>query len=733
MAWNELVAKRGRGTKVFQDSVDPARYSLDSQAGTVWHYGDDFANEVDLTPQRVLASGHDGWRVTNNGWHYFLGQPNGLADGFVGFGGRQGDKWLLFRLARVGYIHWPTRAWDDIGGEPDYDRANLSQQTNETTVPTTGETIPVEAVATWSDLWNTPGGGALDVSWKINGNGLKEEVTINQAARTWIGANRPPSTPASETYFSFVFRLGSAPDVNNIEMDLSYLPRWLKDGVLQNTEGDFDDDDGTQPIEVRNALDEFLFLLPIDEAYVEEIDGEGEITRTSINLRKRIYKDGSDYYLLVGAKVTDLAGMPAGDLVFDPTVDYQVGASEDDGGELVSGNVDIDDVSVCVDAVGEIYGARWTGVTIPAGATINSAYVDGKISNAAHDEPYVTVDFEDGIAPAVFVAGSGTFTISGRTGTTATVNYGDGTAINANLDDWLSAVGGGEQIVVTSIIQELQASYDYSGGEPMLCRIAARGTGAEDLGLYFYDNAAADAAKLHIDYTAGGGVDITVPVGVLEITGYAPAVTTTAHVDIEIPVAALEITGYAPVVTTTAHVDIEVPAGVLEITGYAPVVTTTAHVDIEIPVGVLEITGYAPTVTATAHIDIEVPVGVLEIAGYAPVVTVSAHIDIEVPTGAIEIEGFAPTVTVTGSVDVEVPTGALVVTGYAPTVTTTGGVDVEVPVASIVLTGYAPIVTTLVGTVEIELWNRAASLHLNERTPELVVGLRKTELVLEEK
>ena len=91
MAWIEQVDKRGRGTKVFQDDVDPLKGSLDSQAGTAWHYEGTpesgvFDAQVDLTPERVLAGGHDGWRVTNNGWHYFLGQPNGLADGFVGFG-----------------------------------------------------------------------------------------------------------------------------------------------------------------------------------------------------------------------------------------------------------------------------------------------------------------------------------------------------------------------------------------------------------------------------------------------------------------------------------------------------------------------------------------------------------------------------------------------------------------------------------------------------------------------
>ena len=184
-------------------------------------------------------------------------------------------------------------------------------------------------------------------------------------------------------------------------------------------------------------------------------------------------------------------------------------------------------------------------------------------------------------------------------------------------------------------------------------------------------------------------------------------------------------------VAAVGGVDITVPVAALEITGYAPTVATP--VNVTVPVGVLEIIGYAPVVTTTANVDIEIPTGSLEIAGYAPIVTITGNIDIEVPIGVLEIEGYAPTIIITANIDIEVPTGALEITGYVPMVTTTGSVDITVPVASLVLTGYAPTVTTFAGTVELFLWNRAASLQLNERTPELVVGERTTELVLEEK
>ena len=767
MAWNEIVDKRGRGTKVFQDSVDPAKHSLDSRAGTAWHYqsipdSGVYDAEVDLTPERVLAGGHDGWRITQNGWHHFLGRPSGLADGFVGFGGRQGDRWFLFRLARAGYLHWPTRAWQDVGGAPTYDRANLSQQTNETTINTTGETIPVETIATWSDIWNTPGGGALDVSWRADGNRLKEEVTINNAARTWIAANRPPTTPADETYFGFVFRLGSAPDVNTIQMDLSYLPRWLKDGILQDCE-DFDDDDGTAGITVQNALQEFLFFLPVSEAYI----GEGP-DRQSIKLRKRIYRDGADYYLLVGAKVSDLAGLPAGDLVFDPTIDEQIDANADDGQKHYVPGINVNACYFGHNGTGLLHSWQNWEIDIGNGPTIDVSYITWTVRNNDAGQMYTDiwgVDEDDPAPPANLGQWNNLVM------TTASVVWDFTT-------EWVDALDTHNTPSLNTVIQELANSYDYTGGADLMLLVIADGAEGNIREPYDYFTSAANSAQLHIEYTAAGGsVDITVPVAALEITGYVPTVVsdtaitvpvaaleltgyvpvvaTTAHVDIEIPVGALVITGYAPIVTVSGGVDIEipvgalaitgyaptvetpvnvtVPVGILEITGYAPVVTTTAHVDIEVPAGVLEITGYAPVVTTTAHVDIEIPVGVLEITGYAPTVTATAHIDIEIPTGAIEIEGFAPVVTASDHIDVEVPVGVLEIEGFAPTVTVSDNTNIEVPTGALEITGYVPIVTTSSGylpLVELTLEERDFEFTLERRSMELTLLERSMELTL---
>jgi hypothetical protein len=316
MGWIERLDRRGRSSRTYQDSADPTRHALDIICGTPLHYesvpdSGVFDAVIDCTPQRVKNAALDGWRITQNGFHYALGKPAGKSDGWVGFGGRQGAHWFSFRLARVGYLHWPTRSWQDIGGNPTYDRANLTSEVNRTAPMADGAELPVSSIARWSNIWQTPGGGALDMSWRVDGARLKEEVIINAAGRAWIAANRKPTTKANETWFGFVFQL-----------DWSDVPRVVRQSVLQSIDGDFADDG--LPLELRDAADRLLGFLPVDDLIVR--NGEEELGRTP--LQKRFWRDGDgNHYLLVGVRCDLLAGMPAGDLVFDPTITLQPSAA----------------------------------------------------------------------------------------------------------------------------------------------------------------------------------------------------------------------------------------------------------------------------------------------------------------------------------------------------------------------------------------------------------------------
>ena len=208
MPWVESVKSRGRASRTYYD--EDAGVGCCCAAVTGLHYepvpGSGVFEEVDYGLARRVDGQLDGWVVDASEWRYALGQPGDKStDGWVGFGGRGGAHWLRFRLGQVGYLHWPTRGWQDVGGSADYDRVNLEYEVRTIGLGPNDEQVNAGGVVSWRDVWTTPGGGSLSVSWRLGARGLKEEVVVNQAAREWIRANAPPSTPAGETWFGFVF------------------------------------------------------------------------------------------------------------------------------------------------------------------------------------------------------------------------------------------------------------------------------------------------------------------------------------------------------------------------------------------------------------------------------------------------------------------------------------------------------------------------------------------------
>lgn len=353
MAWIEIPALRSRTGRTYRDTATSQRRMV-QHLGTHLHYpsaGPDSGvmdGVVDMTPVRVNNAQFDGWRIAASGWHYALGRDladHGAEDGWLGFGGRQGAHWLKFRLLRVGYLHWPTRSWDDIGGAPNYARANLSSSVEQLVVGPNGETVNVLSTATWNNLWTTPGGGALRAVWRVEGRQLKEELRINAAARSWIAANRPPTTPASETWFGFVFRV-----------DWSDIPRALRAGVLQNTGPGGDFSDYGNGIELQDAQQRVLALMPVDVAWSVADDS------ATVGLRKRFWRDGDgNDYLLVGAKVTDLNSLPAGDVIFDPTTTIQPDATAGNDTMMVSSTATTNYGTNAAIAIGDMAGASSAG------------------------------------------------------------------------------------------------------------------------------------------------------------------------------------------------------------------------------------------------------------------------------------------------------------------------------------------------------------------------------------
>lgn len=472
MAWSELTAARTKRTKTYQDTVDPAKRQLYAGIGAL-HHGE-INDPIDATPVRVNNAALDGWRVTAADWHYAIGQPgNKQTDGWIGFGGKAGAHWLQFRLLRVGYMHWPTRSWQDVGGAPAYVRTRLTSQVEPISLPD-GSSLPASSLATWGRIWSTPGGGDLDINWRVRGAGLKEFITINQAGRAWITANAPPVTPAAETFFGFVF-----------EIDHSDVPKWVKNGIEQSIAGDFDDDDDI-PIEIRDATDELLGLMPIDFAW---IDG---VPDTEIRLHKRIYTDAGTTYLLVGARVTELSAMPAGTLVFDPTIDVDVTASGDDGNARtgnssveITGNTFTAGYHTSASFLYRFPWQRFTGISGLSGATINSATlsIDRTVGGTILQKIHVA----RADAPA------------------APTTYAEFNAFTRSTASAPAHAPIADPFVpdVTTLIQELADNHDPST-ILFLWADDSQSTGTtENASFLAYDNGG--VSSLSIDYTAGGG------------------------------------------------------------------------------------------------------------------------------------------------------------------------------------------------------------------------------------
>ena len=488
--WTEVTSKRNRTSRTYRNaetnkfswdgSMTPISYESVPDSGK-------YDTPIDMTPVRVNNTSLDGWLINQNDWHYALGKPSDkTTDGWVGFGGRNGENWFKFRLARVGYLHWPTRAWNDIGGAPTYNRTNLTSQVNNLTLGPNNEQLPVESVTTWKNLWTTPGNGSLDISWRVNGNELKEEVTINQAGRAWIKNNRSPATPLNETWFGFVFQL-----------DWSNIPKIVRDNIKQNTSGDFSDDG--KNIELKDNLDRLLAFLPLSDVWVVDANGN-EIPGSRTQLRKRFYNDGTNTYLLVGLRADTVAAMPDGNLVFDPTVDYQVGTSTANDGYYYSSTLSNNDI---YEYIGQIstYPSHayllFPGVTVPNGATITTAYLSGYAGSvggvATNVRTVISMNDADNATVPTSAA-------NGATKVRTTGVEWDPSAWNVGI--WYNSPS------LVSDVSTVTSRAGWSSGNSMMVLHDDNGSAPANNFMRYYDytNNPSLTAKLHIEYLPNTGV-----------------------------------------------------------------------------------------------------------------------------------------------------------------------------------------------------------------------------------
>jgi hypothetical protein len=174
------------------------------------------------------------------------------------------------------------------------------------------------------------------------------------------------------------------------------------------------------------------------------------------------------------------------------TVEYQVGASADDAFEM-SGTVTLTDTSANIDATSEYFGARFTGVAIPQGATILRARLL-LVLPTGNDDPLHTIYGDDADNAAQFTTGAND--ISGRAATAAVVTWdstdlgGDGASFIASPD-------------IKAVVQEIVDRGGWASGNAMAIIVRGGATSTRDLQPTAYDAGAALAPKLVVTFSAG--------------------------------------------------------------------------------------------------------------------------------------------------------------------------------------------------------------------------------------
>lgn len=184
-----------------------------------------------------------------------------------------------------------------------------------------------------------------------------------------------------------------------------------------------------------------------------------------------------------------------------PTLNLQVGAGADDGhshGSSFSNSAS----SAQVGRTFEDYDAffRFTGVSGLSGATISDATLTlVNFWESTGNNRDFRIYCDDSAAPTAPTDATS------HGGKTRTTNYLD---VTAGGTFW--SPGTSYTFDITAIVQELADSYDPSAIQVLFDEDASANYG--NVEWFAYDGNSANAAKLDIDYTAGGGGGTAVPV-----------------------------------------------------------------------------------------------------------------------------------------------------------------------------------------------------------------------------
>jgi len=197
------------------------------------------------------------------------------------------------------------------------------------------------------------------------------------------------------------------------------------------------------------------------------------------------------------------------------TVDYQVGASSSDShmtsitndsgrAVAVSGAVSLTNAVLSPGSHGGgdewSVAARFAGVAVDQGATVNSATFQLRCQNTWNASPnvikfYISAQAADNAGALTATSGDLNTTARPRTTATAIVDWS-----SVTVDTWYS-------VDITSVVQEVVNRAGWANGNAIVILVDTHAdtTLSEWQDFYSYDGAAASAPKLSVTYASGGG------------------------------------------------------------------------------------------------------------------------------------------------------------------------------------------------------------------------------------
>lgn len=199
----------------------------------------------------------------------------------------------------------------------------------------------------------------------------------------------------------------------------------------------------------------------------------------------------------ISVRVTDTAGQvsaPASVSIavatgFQSTVEQRVAAASDDAEEPAGSTVSLSssDLELIQDSAAQTVGIRWTGLAIPAGATITAAYVQFKADESQSEATNLVIRGQAADNATTFATAAGN--ISTRARTTAAASWAP--------VPWTAGEVGANQRTpdLSAVVQEVVSRSGWASGNAL----ALIFTGSGHRTAVAYDGSAAVAPLLHVE------------------------------------------------------------------------------------------------------------------------------------------------------------------------------------------------------------------------------------------